>query len=140
MRGECGYGFPPRLERTGPDAPSAGRTNSCLGFTEKCLRTKQESRQTSKQRFLRYSRGLFREREDLAINFANSSSPRLCKEIPVTRHREQRPAVPVHVVLEVKHFGKTGPGGLVLGPGTVRVLRPNKVLNPALQGRSMRIV
>src|ERR1035441_795559 len=62
------------------------------------------------------------------------------EHVAVSCHRQQRPTVAVHVVLEVEDFRKARAGGLVLSPGAVRVLRVNQILDAAPDARAMRIV
>ena len=44
------------------------------------------------------------------------------EELFVGAEGQQGPAVSIHVVFQIKHAGKTGAGGFVLGPRAVRVL------------------
>ena len=50
--------------------------------------------------------------------------------------RQQRPVVPVHVVLEIKDLGETGAGDVVLRPGAVRILRAGEILDAAQDARA----
>ena len=58
-----------------------------------------------------------------AVRVAVGFDIRVVEDLPVGRQSQQRPGVPIHVVLEVEHSREAGAGGLMLGPGTVGILR-----------------
>lgn len=62
-----------------------------------------------------------------------------CEEFLVGGEGEERPGIPVHVVLEVVDFWETGSGGGVLGPGAVGVLGFDEVLDAALDTGAMGV-
>src|SRR6185436_15909716 len=62
------------------------------------------------------------------------------EKLSVSRQREKRPGVPVHVVLEVKYFREAGAGNLALGPGSVGVLHASEVVDAALDAVTVGII
>src|ERR1039457_385349 len=58
----------------------------------------------------------------------------------VSRQREQRPGVAIHVIFQIKHFRKTSAGGLGFRPRTVRILRLHEIFDAALERGILRIV
>src|SRR2546422_6903839 len=61
-------------------------------------------------------------------------------QVVVSRQGQQRPTVPIHVVLQIKNARKTGAGGFGFRPGPVGVLRLDQVTDAADHTGAMGIV
>src|SRR5262249_17065402 len=70
---------------------------------------------------------------------AVSARDRLVQKIPIGRQGQKRPAVPVHVVLEIEYLWKSCAGCFVFGPGTIGVLGTDKIINSPLDAGSFRL-
>src|ERR1043165_92876 len=62
------------------------------------------------------------------------------EEFGVGSESQERPTIAVHVVLQIEHAWKPGPSGFMLSPRTIRILRLDQVLNPALERRPVWII
>src|SRR5579859_6512980 len=73
---------------------------------------------------------------DLAVHL------RLCggKDFAISRQRQQRPAVTVHVVLQIENLWEPCPGSFVFRPGTVLVLLLNEEFYSALDAGPRGII
>jgi len=58
----------------------------------------------------------------------------------VGRQGQQRPAISVHIVFEIKHFRKTGPSRFRFGPRSIGVLCLNQIINAAPHALTIRII
>src|SRR6266511_1004581 len=76
----------------------------------------------------------------MAVRLAVALRGGAVEDLPVGRQGEERPGVPVHVVLEVKHLRETSPGRFVLGPRTIRVLRAVEIFDAAVDALAVRVV
>src|SRR5687767_2170467 len=63
----------------------------------------------------------------------------LFEQLPVGPQRQQGPAIPVHVVLQIKNTREAGPRRFVFLPRPIRILRAHEVFDATDQRRTMWI-
>src|SRR5262249_1797598 len=79
------------------------------------------------------------ERTCFAFRSALPAVSWLRQKFAVSGHREQRPAIAVHVVLEIEDFWETCAGCFEFRPGAIRVLCPDQVINTTLDAFAIGI-
>src|SRR6267378_1291372 len=62
------------------------------------------------------------------------------EKLSVSRQREKGPGVPIHVVLEVKHFWESSAGRFKLGPRAVGILSAREIFDAAADAVAVRII
>jgi hypothetical protein len=62
------------------------------------------------------------------------------EQLLVSCQRQERPTVPVHVVLQIEHFRKAGAGDFILAPRAVGILGADQVVDAALDAGPMRVI